>query len=116
MVSKTLPLAAFLRNYPIRSFEVTGVAKSMDETEYEIDFAQVGQVNGMEKWFDSKIVFKKPSMVEAPWAKMKIVRCRAMGEGAGSFEMVDEKGTRIEIKYQEATVTVPDDYDSLYRR
>ena len=111
-----MSLSAFLRSYPVRSFEITGVAKSMDETEYEIEIAQVGQVNGMEKWFDSKLLFKKPAMTESPWAKMKVQRCRAIGEGAGTFEMIDEKGTKIEIRYQECTVTVPDDYDSLYRR
>lgn len=111
-----MPLSAFLRNYPVRSFEVTGVAKSMDETEFEVEIAQVSQVNGMEKWFDSRLLFKSPKIKEMPWAKMKVVRCRAVGEGAGTFEMVDEKGGKAEISYQECTVTYPDDYDSLYRR
>lgn len=115
-MSKNTTLQTFLRSHPVRSFEVTRVAKSMDETELEVEITQVGKVNGLEKYFDSTLHFVGMKVDEMPWAKMQIVRCRAMGENPGTFEMVDAKGAKVEIRFKECTVTYPDDYDQLYSR
>lgn len=115
-MSKTLALQQFLRSYMVRSFEVTRVAKSMDETELEVEITQVGKANGLEKYYDSTLHFTGMKVEEMPWAKMQIVRCRVMGENPGTFEMVDAKGTKVEIRFKECIVTYPDDYDQLYSR
>lgn len=111
-----MPLQQFLRSYPVRSFEVTRVAKSMDEDELAVEITQVGRANGMEKYYDSTLHFTGAKVREMPWAGMQIVRCRAMGENPGTFEMVDAKNAKAEIGYRECTVTFADDYDKLYNR
>lgn len=111
-----MQLQQFLRSYPVRSFEVTRVAKSMDENELEVEITQVGKVNGLEKYFDTMLHFTGVRVTEMPWAKMQVVRCRAMGENPGVFEMVDGKNTKAEIHFRECVVTLVDDYDKLYNR
>jgi hypothetical protein len=112
-MSKTLPLADFLRTYNLKDSEILSVAKSMDEDDLRVEFLQFGKVNGMSKDFMVQMDFVKAKSAELPWKGLKIGRCAMSASANNECAMMHPKGV-VKVSYNSCTVTVEDGYESAF--
>ena len=112
-MSKTLPLADFLRTFNLKDGEVLSVAKSMDEDDVRVEVLQFGKVNGMQKDFVVQIDFVKAKSAELPWKGLKLGRCMMSPSENNECSMMHPGGI-VKISYGSCSVTVEDGYESAF--
>ena len=112
-MSKTLPLADFLRSFNLKDGEILSVAKSMDEDEIRVEVLQYAKVNGIPKDFVVQLDFMKATSEELPWKGLKLSRCM-LSTSANNTCMFLHGNANTKIGYREASVTVEDGYEAAF--
>ena len=112
-MSKTIPLADFLRSFNLKDGEILSVARSMDEDEIRVEVLQYAKVNGIPKDFVVQIDFMKATSEELPWKGLKLCRCM-MSPSANNTCSFLHGTANSKIAFRESTVTVEDGYESAF--